>query len=76
MPAGGPPILYAYRVPDPTRFAEVTLTEALKERGVVVNARGATRPDFGAIKSSYSPDRMVAEQCRRRSGRRCASRSR
>jgi PBP4 family serine-type D-alanyl-D-alanine carboxypeptidase len=61
-PAGGPPILYAYRVPDPARFAEVTLAEALRERGVTVAQAGApVAVDFKAMRASYTPDRMVAE---------------
>jgi PBP4 family serine-type D-alanyl-D-alanine carboxypeptidase len=62
MPAGGPAILYAYRVPDPARFAEVTLGEALREKGVVVaqsDAPGAV--DFQSLRSSYVPDHVVAE---------------
>ena len=38
---GGPAILYAYRVPDPARFAEVTFAEALRERGVRTTQTGA-----------------------------------
>jgi len=62
MPAGGPAILYAYRVPDPARFAEVTLGEALREKGVVVgrpDAPGAV--DFQSLRSSYVTDHVVAE---------------
>lgn len=61
-PAGGPTILYAYRVPDPARFAEVTLGEALRERGVIVGQTGAPGTvDFKSLSSSYVPDHMVAE---------------
>ncbi|MDB4912083.1 MAG: hypothetical protein JWO39_2906, partial [Gemmatimonadetes bacterium] len=41
-PAGAPPVLYAYRVPDPARFAEITFAEALRERGVA-SAQSAAR---------------------------------
>jgi PBP4 family serine-type D-alanyl-D-alanine carboxypeptidase len=61
-PAGGPAILYAYRVPDPARFAEVTLTEALRERGVRTTQRGAPGAvDFKSMRASYTPANMVAE---------------
>lgn len=62
VPAGGSAILYAYRVPDPARFAEVTLGEALRENGVVVARSGAQGAvDFRSLRSSYVPDRLVAE---------------
>jgi PBP4 family serine-type D-alanyl-D-alanine carboxypeptidase len=62
VPAGGPPTLYAYRVPDPTRFAEITLTEALRERGVLTTQTGAPGTvDFKSLSASYSPGNMVAE---------------
>ena len=61
-PYGKAPILYAYRVPDPARFAEVTFAEALKERGVIT-ASQSTSPaaDFKALSSSYLPGQMLAE---------------
>lgn len=61
-PAGQAPILYAYAVPDPARFAEVTLTEALRERGVTVPAVAAdAKAAFAALKASYTADHMIAE---------------
>ncbi|MBA2683335.1 MAG: D-alanyl-D-alanine carboxypeptidase/D-alanyl-D-alanine-endopeptidase [Gemmatimonadaceae bacterium] len=63
-PAGAAPILNAYRVADPARFAEVTFTEALQERGVAIAGRpqrASPAPDFKALRSSYTPDRVVAE---------------
>ena len=62
MPLGGPPILYAYRVPEPARFAEVTFTEALRERGVNVMQKGAPGiVDFKSLSASYAPGNVVAE---------------
>ncbi len=62
FPAGTPAILYAYAVPDPARFAEVTLTEALRAQGVVVrDFASKTKPDFKALAASYVPDRVIAE---------------
>lgn len=61
-PAGQAPILYAYAVPDPARFAEVTFAEALRERGVMVPATAAeAKVDDAAFKSSYTADHLVAE---------------
>jgi D-alanyl-D-alanine carboxypeptidase/D-alanyl-D-alanine-endopeptidase (penicillin-binding protein 4) len=57
--------MYAYRVPEPSRFAEVVLAEALHERGIVAaarsieNANGA--PDVARLPQFYTPDRVVAE---------------
>ncbi len=34
---GGPPILWTYKVPEPSRFAEVVFTEALKEKGITAD---------------------------------------
>ncbi|HEY7876905.1 MAG TPA: D-alanyl-D-alanine carboxypeptidase/D-alanyl-D-alanine-endopeptidase, partial [Gemmatimonadaceae bacterium] len=61
-PAAQAPILYAYAVPDPARYAEVTFVEALRERGVAVSAIASdAKVDYAAFKPSYSSDRMVAE---------------
>ncbi|HMI58762.1 MAG TPA: D-alanyl-D-alanine carboxypeptidase/D-alanyl-D-alanine-endopeptidase [Gemmatimonadaceae bacterium] len=60
-PAGGPPILHGYRVPDPARFAEVTFAEALKDRGVVTDQKSVSRVDFAAMRASYVPANVVAE---------------
>ncbi|MDQ2768096.1 MAG: D-alanyl-D-alanine carboxypeptidase/D-alanyl-D-alanine-endopeptidase [Gemmatimonadota bacterium] len=61
-PAGIAPILYGYRVPDPARFAEVTFTEALKERGIAIDQPATTHAaDFGSMRASYLPANVVAE---------------
>src|SRR5579862_6179765 len=62
FPAGGPPIVYTYAVPQPSRFAQVTFVEALREKGII-----ATLPpldekvDFKALAAAYTPDNIVAE---------------
>jgi len=62
FPVGQAPILYAYAVPEPSRYAEVTLAEALNQEGV-----SATWPalhddvDFAALAPTYTPDAVVAE---------------
>lgn len=61
-PAGQAPILYAYRVPDPVRFAEITLADALRERGITLAQQGAARAaDSKALATFYVPERVVAE---------------
>ncbi len=62
MPAGGPPILFAYKVPEPTRFAEIVFTEALREKGVTAEPRAAAViTDFGGLKTAYTDENAVAE---------------
>jgi D-alanyl-D-alanine carboxypeptidase/D-alanyl-D-alanine-endopeptidase (penicillin-binding protein 4) len=62
MPAGKPGILYSYAVPEPSRFAQVVLVEALREKGIQVATGGpAPKPDFHALSSSYVPANVVAE---------------
>ena len=51
----GKPIMYPYRVAEPSRFAEVALQESLKEAGVTATlpAYGAAT-DFKALASKYT----------------------
>ncbi|MEO8881789.1 MAG: D-alanyl-D-alanine carboxypeptidase/D-alanyl-D-alanine-endopeptidase [Gemmatimonadaceae bacterium] len=60
-PAGQAAILYAYAVPDPTRYAEVTLAEALRENGIALSSTTTAKPDTKALAASYVPERVVAE---------------
>jgi PBP4 family serine-type D-alanyl-D-alanine carboxypeptidase len=62
FPAGKPGILYSYAVPVPSRFAEVVLVEALREKGIQVElSTVGEKRDFKALSASYTPDRVVAE---------------
>ncbi len=62
VPLGGPPILWTYKVPEPSRFAEIAFVEALKEKGVAAELRSATtKPDFAAVAPQYKDDAIVAE---------------
>ena len=62
FPAGKPAWLFSYAVPQPSRFAEVVLVEALKARGVRVDVSPAgVRHDFKALASAYTPENLVAE---------------
>ncbi len=62
VPASDPPILYAYRVTDPRRFAEVALTTALRDAGVTIAQpqKDATF-DRAAYAGSYTADDLVAK---------------
>ncbi|MCI0417519.1 D-alanyl-D-alanine carboxypeptidase/D-alanyl-D-alanine-endopeptidase, partial [bacterium] len=62
IPAGGPAIMFSYAVPDPARYAEVVLTEALRESGVLANPRlKEDHPDFKSLATSYSSENQIAE---------------
>lgn len=61
-PLGKAPILYSYAVPDPTRFAEITLAGALRERGIAVQAPSGPHPaDLARLAAAYVPANVVAE---------------
>ncbi|HEY7878156.1 MAG TPA: D-alanyl-D-alanine carboxypeptidase/D-alanyl-D-alanine-endopeptidase, partial [Gemmatimonadaceae bacterium] len=62
MPAVKPSILFSYAVPEPTRFAEVTFAEALREQGVRAAVdRPGTPTDLKALAASYTDANAVAE---------------
>ena len=55
----GPSVLYAYRIPDPRRFAEDAFVLALRDAGVTAPPPGA---DAGApAPAAYVPANLVAE---------------
>jgi PBP4 family serine-type D-alanyl-D-alanine carboxypeptidase len=60
--AGSRPVLMPYVVPDPVRFAEVVLSEALAERGIVATPRQSNESiDFRALSVGYNDQGLVAE---------------
>jgi len=62
IPAGAHPMLVPYAVPDPVRFAEVVLVEALHERGILATAvEEGTVTDVAALAASYTDANLVAE---------------
>jgi PBP4 family serine-type D-alanyl-D-alanine carboxypeptidase len=62
IPAGHAPQLMPYAVPDPARFAEVVLSEALHERGVVATPRQAGEAiDPKPLTASYTDANLLAE---------------
>lgn len=62
LPLGKPAVRVPYAVPQPSRFAEFALVEALREQGVVVTASsGGPPPDFKQLAAQYTPQNLVAE---------------
>jgi PBP4 family serine-type D-alanyl-D-alanine carboxypeptidase len=62
LPARHAPMLYVYRVPEPSRFAQMALVNALREKGIAVNLPPASlKPDFKAALRSYTPENLAAE---------------
>lgn len=62
FPLGGPPVLFKYAVPQPSRFAQVTFVEALRQDGIAANIPDPNAPvDFKALSNSYTAENIVAE---------------
>jgi dihydroorotase/N-acyl-D-amino-acid deacylase len=62
LPLGGPSILYSYKVPEPSRYAEMVLTEALREKGITAEPRtAAEKANFTALAAAYIDENVVAE---------------
>jgi dihydroorotase/N-acyl-D-amino-acid deacylase len=62
FPLGGPGILYTYTVPEPSRFAEATFVDALREKLIKVDvAPFAGKDDFKSVSGNYTQENMVAE---------------
>ncbi|HTU83134.1 MAG TPA: D-alanyl-D-alanine carboxypeptidase/D-alanyl-D-alanine-endopeptidase [Candidatus Acidoferrales bacterium] len=59
----GKPILWAYRVPEPAKFAEAAFTVALNDAGVRVVTPPSPQPAFdaAAASASYTPQNLVAK---------------
>src|SRR6185437_1977546 len=58
-----PPVLFGYRVPQPSRFAEMALVSVLRDEKIVVSdyRPAATRPDLHSLLGWYRPENIVAE---------------
>jgi len=62
LPAGSQGILYSYKVPKPSLYAETVLTEALREKGITIDASAPPEKlDFAKFAASYIPENIVAE---------------
>ncbi len=62
MPSDSKPILYAYHISQPSRFAEIAFTDALREKGITAEPRTATsKPDFKVHSASYTDINVIAD---------------
>ena len=62
LPAGSPAGMAAYAVPEPSRFAVITLVEALREKGVKCEAIAVgDKRDFKALAEHYIAENQLAE---------------
>jgi D-alanyl-D-alanine carboxypeptidase/D-alanyl-D-alanine-endopeptidase (penicillin-binding protein 4) len=60
--AGDGPRPFPFAVPQPGKFAEVVLAEALQQSGVeIVPGPSSQTPDWKALAASYTPENQVAE---------------
>lgn len=62
FPAGMQPILFAYAVPQPARFAQILFIEALNAAGVTATIPERNGlPEARTLAANYVPDALVAE---------------
>ena len=62
LPLGRPPAMYPYAVPEPSRFASVALTEALRQRNIEVeHSDPAPAVDFKSLATNYNDSHLLAE---------------
>ncbi len=62
MPSDSKPILYAYHISQPSRFAEIVFTDALREKGITAEPRTASaKPDFKVLSSGYTDINVIAD---------------
>ncbi|HXY37708.1 MAG TPA: D-alanyl-D-alanine carboxypeptidase/D-alanyl-D-alanine-endopeptidase [Planctomycetaceae bacterium] len=61
IPLGSQPILCAYHVPEPPRFAATLLAEALRAKDVAANVDPRAKLDYQALSAFYRPQNRVAE---------------
>ena len=61
LPLGLPPAMAAYPVPDPARFAQIVLVNALKAKGIDVKLAPNNDADFKTLEGSYRPENQLAE---------------
>jgi len=61
IPLGSRPTLRAYRVPEPVRFAETVLAEALREKGISAKVDLLATPEYQALSAFHTHENRVAE---------------
>ncbi len=61
FPAGSPPILYAYAVPQPSRFAQYAFVAALRRAGIQASVPAGDRLSPAALAAESLPRRLLAD---------------
>src|SRR5581483_9014986 len=61
LPLGKPVGMVSYAVPDPARFAQAVLVEALKAKNIDVKLPANDDADFKSLEGSYKPENLLAE---------------
>ena len=62
LPLGRPPAMYSYAVPEPSRFAAVALTEALRQRHVeIAHLDPSPAVNFKRLAANYDAAHLLAE---------------
>lgn len=62
LPLGRPAAMYSYAVPEPSRFAAVALTEALRKRNIqIAHIDPAGAVDFKRLTANYNDAHLLAE---------------
>jgi len=58
---GSRPALRAYRIPEPVRFAQSVLAEALREKGISAEVDLLATPDYQTLSTFYTAKNRLAE---------------
>src|SRR5262245_36409504 len=61
IPLGSQPVLRAYRIPEPARFAGIVLEEALRRRGISGGVDPFANPHARTLSAFSKPKNLVAE---------------
>jgi D-alanyl-D-alanine carboxypeptidase/D-alanyl-D-alanine-endopeptidase (penicillin-binding protein 4) len=61
IPVNSAPVLRAYRVPEPARFAEIVFTMALREKGIDVQTDRLPSLDLSVLPEYYTDENKIAE---------------
>jgi D-alanyl-D-alanine carboxypeptidase/D-alanyl-D-alanine-endopeptidase (penicillin-binding protein 4) len=61
IPLGSQPVLRAYRIPEPARFAAIALAEELRKKGIFAEVDLLASPDFQSLSAFYKPKHRVAK---------------
>jgi PBP4 family serine-type D-alanyl-D-alanine carboxypeptidase len=60
-PLGSSPVVFSYAVPQPSRFAQTVLMEALKRQGVKARmSRAGEKIDFHVLSKRYTDENVIA----------------